>query len=287
MISRGGPSLRRASLTCALVLMGVLAACGPMPDPGTTTTTSTTTTSSTTTSTTILGPQCEDYTPTDVTATPSPVPQGGVLTVSGVGEPGTTIAITLHKVGQGTLYDPGVTVVVPPDGHWSVQVPIPGDLAPGRWQVRAQVVGCSTFGSTEVTVRASGPTTTSTTTTTTSTTTTTTLVPNCKNTTPYDVEVSDDIVNRGQTIEVTGKGTPGTKVAITLRKVGKQEVVDTGVTTTVKQNGKWSAEIKIPFNISHRYFVRANVVGCNTYGSTEIVVLRNGQSDDDVQDELS
>ncbi len=117
--------------------------CGPDP---------TTTTSSTTTSTppTTIPDDCEDYTPTAISASPSVVPPGGSIAVAGTGTPGTTIQAVLRQGGAvAALSDPAL---VAPDGSWSTSLLVPPDAAPGTWTVAAYAAACDTEVTTEVTV---------------------------------------------------------------------------------------------------------------------------------------
>lgn len=133
--------------------------CGP------TTSTSTTSTSSSTTTTTI-DDNCENYTPANVTVTPSSARAGDTLTVSGTGTPGTLVQVLLKpptqagaaterlsaaeaKAGFVALSDPAL---VQPDGTWSTTLIVPSDAQPGTWIVAANAVGCETEVTTQVTV---------------------------------------------------------------------------------------------------------------------------------------
>lgn len=133
--------------------------CGP------TTSTSTTSTTSSTTTTTI-DDNCENYTPSNVTVTPTSATAGQTLTVRGNGTPGTLIQVLLRPpsepgpateqlsaaesaAGFVALSDPAL---VQPDGTWSTTLIVPSDAQPGNWIVAANAVGCETEVTTEVTI---------------------------------------------------------------------------------------------------------------------------------------
>ena len=133
--------------------------CGP------TTSTSTTTTSTSTTTTTI-DDNCENYTPANVTVTPSTARAGDTLTVRGTGTPGTLVQVLLRPPAQAgaateqlsaaeaaagfvALSDPAL---VQPDGTWSTTLILPSDALPGTWIVAANAVGCETEVTTQVTI---------------------------------------------------------------------------------------------------------------------------------------
>ena len=117
------------------------------------------------------GGNCDQYTPSGVSADPQSAAPGQQITVAGSGTPGTTIQILLRKQPSGPTVDPGVTVPVAPDGTWSTPVTLPADLTAGTWDVAARVVGCDTEVTTQITVTegGGGSTTTTSTTSTTST----------------------------------------------------------------------------------------------------------------------
>lgn len=132
---------------------------GCRPDP-TTTTTSSTTSSTTTT----IDDNCENYTPGNVTVSPTVAAPGDTLTVTGTGTPGTSIQVLLRPppgtdpselsaavraAGFIALSDP---VTVAPDGSWSTTVFIPTDGQLGVWIVSAQAVDCDIEVTTEVDV---------------------------------------------------------------------------------------------------------------------------------------
>jgi hypothetical protein len=137
--------------------------CGP------TTSTSTTSTTSSTTTTTI-DDNCENYTPGNVTVTPSSASAGDTLTVRGTGTPGTLIQVLLRpptgasaeqaglsaaeeRAGFVALSDPAL---VQPDGTWSTTLIVPSDAQPGIWIVAANAVGCEIEVTTEVTIVGGG-----------------------------------------------------------------------------------------------------------------------------------
>jgi len=97
------------------------------------------------------GDNCEDYTPTNLSVEPSSVAAGGSITVAGSGTPGTTIEILLQKPPASPVAT-GASIVVGPDGHWSVPVTVPDDLDAGTWQVVARVKGCDTQATADLTV---------------------------------------------------------------------------------------------------------------------------------------
>lgn len=160
--------------------------CGPPPS-----TTTTTTTSSTTTTT--IDDNCSEYTPKDVSATPSSIAPGGTVTVSGTGTPGTLIQVILRpgatEPAPATSEDsrsvlaaarqaaPAAAESAPasfaalsnptlvgPDGKWSTELIVPADAAAGNWVVAAYAVGCDTETTTEIeVVPPTTPTTSSTT----------------------------------------------------------------------------------------------------------------------------
>jgi len=128
---------------------------------GTTTSTSTTSTSTSSTTTTI-DDGCENYTPSNVTVSPSTARPGDSLTVSGTGTPGTLVQALLEppeaaeglspaeiEAGFVALSDPAL---VQPDGTWTTALLVPSDAAPGTWRVVANAVGCETRVTTEVTI---------------------------------------------------------------------------------------------------------------------------------------
>jgi LPXTG-motif cell wall-anchored protein len=132
--------------------------CGP------TTSTSTTSTSTSTTTTTI-DDNCENYTPGNVTVTPTSARAGDTLSVRGTGTPGTLIQVLLRPPTGGAaaeqlsaaeatagfvaLSDPAL---VQPDGTWSTTLIVPSDAPPGTWTVAANAVGCETEVTTQVTI---------------------------------------------------------------------------------------------------------------------------------------
>lgn len=133
--------------------------CGP------TTSTSTTSTTSSSTTTTI-DDNCENYTPANVTVSPSSAAPGATLTVSGTGTPGTSVQVQLRppagaaglspaesEAGFVALSDPAL---VGPDGRWSTTVIVPTDAAPGTWTLAANAVGCETVVTTTVTITGGG-----------------------------------------------------------------------------------------------------------------------------------
>ncbi len=135
--------------------------CGP------TTSTSTTSTTSSSTTTTI-DDNCENYTPANVTVSPSSAGPGETLTVSGTGTPGTSVQVQLRPpadadglseeesaAGFVALSDPAL---VGPDGRWSTTVFVPTDASPGVWTLAANAVGCETVVTTTVTITEGGTT---------------------------------------------------------------------------------------------------------------------------------
>ena len=153
-----GPLLFPFDLSTSLQWWG----CGPTP---TTSTTSTTTSSTTTT----IDDNCEDYTPGNVTVSPTVATPGDTLTVTGTGTPGTSIQVLLRPppgtdpsalsaavraAGFIALSDP---VTVAPDGTWSATVFIPTDGQVGTWIVSAQAVDCDIEVTTEVEVTGNTP----------------------------------------------------------------------------------------------------------------------------------
>jgi hypothetical protein len=107
----------------------------------TTTTASTTTTSSTTTTT--IDPSCDDYTPSNVSLATGTASAGDTIVVSGLGAEGTTIVLTLRKVSDNTIADPGASVSVDPGGTWSTSLTLPLSLTAGEWNVVATAQGCT------------------------------------------------------------------------------------------------------------------------------------------------
>lgn len=147
-----GPLLFPFDLSTSLQWWG----CGPS------STTSSTTTSSTSTT---IDDDCDNYTPSNVTVTPSTAAPGSTLTVSGTGTPGTSIQVQLRpptgtkslsaaqsSAGFVALSNP---VVVGPDGRWSTTVIVPADAVAGVWTVAANAVGCEAVVTTNVTVTGS------------------------------------------------------------------------------------------------------------------------------------
>lgn len=152
-----GPLLFPFDLSTSLQWWG----CVPPP----TTTTSTTTTSSTTTT---IDDNCEEYTPKNVTVSPTTAIPGTTLTVNGTGTPGTLIQVLLRPppgtdpeilsaavraAGFIALSNPAL---VDPSGNWSTTVIIPSDGQLGVWIVSAQAVDCDTEVTTDVDVIGSG-----------------------------------------------------------------------------------------------------------------------------------
>lgn len=152
--------------------------CGPPP--------STTSTTSSTTTTTI-DDNCSEYTPSNVSATPTSVAPGATVTVSGDGTPGTMIQVILRPKTttptQSASLDPRSRLaataaaeptaaanfaalsdptLVGPDGKWSTQVIVPADAQPGDWVIAAYAVGCDTETTTEIVVTPPSVPTTST-----------------------------------------------------------------------------------------------------------------------------
>jgi hypothetical protein len=143
---------RFASLAAVTLVGLAFVACAPMePDTPTTTTPSTTSSSTTSSTSTTIDPGCVDYTPTSVGLTNPSVSPGDSVTASGTGTPGTTVEITF-RLSPNTVVDPGVSAVVDQNGNYSVGLTVPLELTPGTWQVRANVAGCATFATTDVTV---------------------------------------------------------------------------------------------------------------------------------------
>lgn len=133
--------------------------CGP------TTSTSTTSTTESTTTTTI-DDNCDNYTPANVTVTPTSAQPGDSLSVSGTGTPGTLIQVLLRppagadaarmglssaesRAGFVAMADPAL---VQPDGTWAATLLVPSDAQPGTWTVAANAVGCDAEVTTAVTV---------------------------------------------------------------------------------------------------------------------------------------
>ncbi len=98
---------------------------------------------------------CDDYTPSDLAATPANASPGDTLTVTGTGTPNTSIQVILRPPGGGApiFAEPAP---VGDDGSWSTTVTIPADGVPGTWIVAAQAVTCETEVTTEVQVGQGG-----------------------------------------------------------------------------------------------------------------------------------
>jgi len=97
------------------------------------------------------GTGCESYTPTNLAIEPTSVAPGDKITVSGNGVAGTTIVISFRQP-PGAPIPTGVTVVVPEDGKWSVEVTVPQDMEPGEWEVVAGVEDCDVATTADITV---------------------------------------------------------------------------------------------------------------------------------------
>ncbi len=98
-----------------------------------------------------VDPECEEYTPTDVAASPRNATPGTTLTVTGSGFPGTTIEVVLRSP-DGTTTPASSSPVVQEDGSWSTTVTVPGDAVDGTWIVAANAEDCQTTATTEVEV---------------------------------------------------------------------------------------------------------------------------------------
>ena len=98
-----------------------------------------------------VDPECEEYTPTDVAASPPNATPGTTLTVTGSGFPGTTIEVVLRSP-EGTTTPASSSPVVGEDGTWSTTVTVPGDAVDGTWIVAANAEDCQTTATTEVEV---------------------------------------------------------------------------------------------------------------------------------------
>ncbi|MEX0768466.1 MAG: hypothetical protein WD029_08345 [Microthrixaceae bacterium] len=131
------------------LLAGIAVACpGPTPMP-TTTTTSTTTASTTTTT---IDPNCAAYTPTNLALSSSSASAGGGINVSGNGEAGKLIVITLREVSTFTIVNPSTTATVAANETWSTSLTLPGTLAAGDWDVVATAQGCTAQATAGVTI---------------------------------------------------------------------------------------------------------------------------------------
>ena len=131
------------------VLAGLAVACpGPTPTP-TTTTTSTTTASTTTTT---IDPNCAAYTPSNVALSSSTATAGGGINVSGTGEAGKLVVITLRSVSTFAIVNPGTTATVQPNETWSTPLTLPGSLAAGDWDVIATAQGCTAEATASLTI---------------------------------------------------------------------------------------------------------------------------------------
>lgn len=80
---------------------------------------------------------CDDYTPTNVAVSNGSPSAGSSIVVSGNGEPGANVAITLRKVADGSIVDPGAGATVANDGTWSTTVNLAPSLDLGEWDVVA------------------------------------------------------------------------------------------------------------------------------------------------------
>ena len=103
---------------------------------------------------------CEDYTPTSISASPSVVAPGQVVTVAGTGTPGTSVQAVLRS-RSGSVAALSNSAVVDPAGTWSTALTVPIDATPGAWSIAAYAAGCDAEVTTDVTVRSGsdGPTT--------------------------------------------------------------------------------------------------------------------------------
>ncbi|CAB5062974.1 MAG: hypothetical protein F2942_01905 [Actinobacteria bacterium] len=140
----------RLLLPGLVALMAGLAVACPGPTPTPTTTTTSTTTASTTTTT--IDPNCGAYTPTNLALSSSTASAGGGINVSGTGEAGKLVVITLRSVSTGTVVNPGTTATVQPDETWSTPLTLPGSLAAGDWDVLATAQGCTAEASAQLTI---------------------------------------------------------------------------------------------------------------------------------------
>lgn len=127
--------------------------CGPTP-------TTTTTTPTTSTTTTTIADDCDGYTPTGVTASPSVVSPGQAVNVTGTGTPGTAIQVILRPSGSPDISALSDPTLVGPDGRWATVVYVPTAATPGTWVIAAQAVDCETETTTQIQVVAAGTATT-------------------------------------------------------------------------------------------------------------------------------
>jgi len=131
------------------VLAGLAVACpGPTPTP-TTTTTSTTTASTTTTT---IDPNCAAYTPTNLALSSGTATAGGGINVSGNGEAGKLIVITLREVSTFIIVNPSTTATVDSNETWSTALALSGSLALGDWDVIATAQGCTAQATASLTI---------------------------------------------------------------------------------------------------------------------------------------
>lgn len=138
-----GVTIIRRVWTPVLIASGalLLTACPPM-DPGPSSTTASTSSTSSTSSTTI-DPSCGDYTPSGVMLSTGSASAGDSITVSGNGTAGTTIVLTLRRVSDSAVEDPGVTTVVGGGGTWATGLTLPNSLTSEEWLVVATAQGCT------------------------------------------------------------------------------------------------------------------------------------------------
>lgn len=149
--------------------------------------------------------------PTLGTSTSSPRP-----TIHGTADAGATVRVVLQQAGQPDVVLTGI--IADANGAWSTTPT--ADLAPGTYSIRATA--------TDTAVHKGQSTATS----------DVTIL-------DHDVDIVTPLANAivGSTIPVTGTGTAGASIALTLNGVSVG-------TTTVQSNGSWSANITVPTGTS-------------------------------------
>lgn len=96
----------------------------------------------------VPGGECDDYTPTQVVATPSVVSPGSPVTVSGTGVPGDTVTATLKASPDVVLG----SAVVDSFGQFSITGNVPGSVSWGFYDIVVSSEDCPTFSIVTLTV---------------------------------------------------------------------------------------------------------------------------------------
>ncbi len=200
---------------------------------------------------------------------------------------------TLVRSVPFTLRGPGVTEVIFTKGCDPVQFDVITGATPPTISPTGPFHGPLLFPfdlSTSLQWWGCGPPPTTTTSTTTSSTTTTTIDDNCENYTPGSVTVSPSTARPGDTLTVTGTGTPGTLIQVLLRPppgtdpallgpaVRAAGFIALSDPVLVGPDGTWSATAYIPTDGQVGvWVVSAQAVDCDTEVTTDVDV-ENGSS---------